>query len=82
MTCAGVQEVEIVRMERAVMKVMKERAALLVERRRQDIVDMDRECAAQTELRMFPTYIVTILYTGSHYILSTIHSDLAHSKIQ
>ena len=33
-------------MERAVGKVRKERADLLTERRRQDIADQDKECAA------------------------------------
>ena len=32
-------------MERAVGKVRKERAELLAERRRQDIMDMDKECS-------------------------------------
>ena len=36
------------RMERGVGKVRKERADMLLERRRQDITDQDRECA-QTE---------------------------------
>ena len=40
-----VQEPVIGGMERAVEKVRKERADLLLARRRQDITDMDNECA-------------------------------------
>ena len=49
-----VQEPEIVRMERSVGKVRKEKADLLAERRRQDIMDMDKDCAQPEGLPLCP----------------------------
>ncbi|CAI8017357.1 PAX3- and PAX7-binding protein 1 [Geodia barretti] len=54
LSCLGEKEPQISSLERAVRKVRKERADLLLERRRQDITDQDRECAQTNSVVQVP----------------------------
>ena len=59
-------------MERAVGKVRKERAELLAERRRQDIMDMDKECSQPEGLCVY----MYIYYSTEFSLISAHHHHI------